>query len=614
VHLLFPFAPSVFEAIITVAELSEFEEMGQACCTLDPKQQQYVSQPKSLYPQKQDKNGAYSSQPEQATNFKSPGTVSKFNGNNFLGALFPENLLNHIGSSNCLGPLSSIQLLDLMAWFEVFGPGGHIQMEYPWIWRSSMQEYFNNRPDLGRSKVNLESESDVKWVNQHLDDFYRLARQEFLGRARNQMEDFLDNVYAAQRRRYTFQNETKMASSLCEDVFHFAGIQMMTVRDHSSEKSNILADVASLLFVQLRAKQVNNRDNFLHDLESACAAANDYYRMSEKAEDLMEEIKKQCIGHADVESTLDDSLSALLDLYGTDAVYAAQSCHTFVFKSIEDSIGDRLFDREWEENLTQNQHAVTIVKTMQDFAEDLKNWLDPFLYFKFIDSIVMATSVFYVKHLVLKAETYKEKKGSVFGDNSGAIARMKGDIKIFRDYFESLQQVPNLTKTIKRELGVLDIIIECLATAGTATATSYDEASQMMNALYFEMHGDLELTKRLVGDLWHLAAPSNEVHAWKYMKHKMQWATIEGQSYERSDQEGLKLDMTLRAFYKISKRKIPKSMKKKLKEKIQKVGSPSKKKERSPQSSDSSSFSSAARKLGFGSGNKGKKVVDSQSP
>ena len=59
-----------------------------------------------------------------------------------------------------------------------------------------MQEYFNNRPDLGRSKVNLESESDVKWVNQHLDDFYRLARQEFLGRARNQMEDFLDNVYA----------------------------------------------------------------------------------------------------------------------------------------------------------------------------------------------------------------------------------------------------------------------------------------------------------------------------------------------------------------------------------------------------------------------------------
>lgn len=217
-----------------------------------------------------------------------------------------------------------------------------------------------------------------------------------------------------------------MASSLCEDVFHFAGIQMMTVRDHSSEKSNILADVASLLFVQLRAKQVHNRDNFLHDLESACAAANDYYRMSEKAEDLMEEIKKECIAHVDIESTLNDSLSALLDLYGTDAMYAAQSCHTFVFKSIEATIGDCMFDREWEESLTQNQHAITIVKTMQDFAEDLKSWLDPFLFFKFIDSLVMATCVFYVKHLIMKSEMYKEKKGSYFLNHSGAIARMKG--------------------------------------------------------------------------------------------------------------------------------------------------------------------------------------------
>ena len=45
-----------------------------------------------------------------------------------------------------------------------------------------------------------------------------------------------------------------------------------------------------MLFKNLYEKQIEARDEFCTDLEECCAASNDFIRMSEKCEEIVEEI------------------------------------------------------------------------------------------------------------------------------------------------------------------------------------------------------------------------------------------------------------------------------------------------------------------------------------
>jgi len=279
-----------------------------------------------------------------------------------------------------LPELAVTQLLELVAWIEFFR--SHMEEMFPKIatLRSSNKTYFDTRPDLfSGSRVDMESATDaLSWVDNLLDDVHRLAQEEFLQRMRDQTSEWLDKVYAGPHTQYRASNG-RLTTSLCEDVFSLVTVQFRTVRDRLSPSSHALAVAVVLVLNNVRKKQLELRDGFLLTLEATCMAANDFARMSERCEEVVEEITKDCEFNRDSLEVIEASSAELLALFSTDAVYSAQYTHYYVFEPIQEVIENRLFSLEWEEALTHNDLALTLVRTLDDFMADLDLFLDKFL-------------------------------------------------------------------------------------------------------------------------------------------------------------------------------------------------------------------------------------------
>lgn len=265
-----------------------------------------------------------------------------------------------------LPDLSVTQLLDLVAWVEFFRET--IEDAFPSIGSvSSKKTYFDERPDLfaGNQKVvNMENAKDsLAWVNNMLWEVHRLAQDEFLLRTRSQSDEWITKVYSA-KHETTQTREGRLVTSLCEDVFSLASVQLRTIRERLTKKSDALVMAVCLIFSQLRSKQLSARNTFLTDLESCCAAANDFQRMSEQVEDMVNDL----IDHSELPQSsvqmLEDSCGALVSLYSGDAVYAAQRAHGFIFEPIEEAISEELFGPKWEVELTSNELAMTLTRTL----------------------------------------------------------------------------------------------------------------------------------------------------------------------------------------------------------------------------------------------------------
>jgi hypothetical protein len=92
-------------------------------------------------------------------------------------------------------------------------------------------------------------------------------------------------VYSAEHTK-SQTSEGRLITSLCEDVYSLAGVQLRTIRERLTRKSEALAQAVGVIFKNLYEKQIGCRNNFLQDFETCCAAANDFIRMSEKCEEL----------------------------------------------------------------------------------------------------------------------------------------------------------------------------------------------------------------------------------------------------------------------------------------------------------------------------------------
>ena len=272
-----------------------------------------------------------------------------------------------------LPELSVTQLLDLVAWVEFFRET--IEDAFPSIGTiSAKKAYFDERPDLfaGNDKVvNIENAKDsLAWVNNMLWEVHRLAQDEFLLRTRSQTDEWITKVYSTNHET-TQTREGRLVTSLCEDIFSLAGVQLRTIRERLTRKSDALVMAVCLIFSQLRAQQLKSRDKFMRDLETCCASANDFQRMSEQVEDVVQEL----IDHSELPESsvqmLEDSCGALVSLYSGDAVYAAQRAHCFIFEPIEEAIGKDLFGPKWEVDLTHNELAMTLTRTLVSMAEKL---------------------------------------------------------------------------------------------------------------------------------------------------------------------------------------------------------------------------------------------------
>lgn len=475
-------------------------------------------------------------------------------------------ILQQIGGpdGHNLPDLTVTQLLDLVAWVEYFRET--IEEAFPHVASMhSKRTYFDQRPDLfagDKKNVDMDSATDsLAWVNNMLWEVHRLAQEEFLVRTRSQTDEWLDNVYEAEHEK-TQMSDGRLQTSLCEDVFSLAGVQLRTIRERLSRKSDALIMAVCLIFSHLRSKQIHARDRFLQDLETCCAAANDFIRMSEKCEDVMSELLQNCDFGEDSISTLEASSSELLALYSNDAVYAAQSVHIYIFEPIRDAIAEELFGSEWEENLSHNELALTLVRTLEDFMGDLDQYLDELMVRKTVDALVSATVIFYIKCLLLKAENHASVKVACFSDIEKALERVNGDIKVMRDYFEGLvESMPSLGRHIEKEFEILTTIHECMAIAG---GQSESDASDFILVLQKRVR-DIDITKHVVGDLWHLVAPTQERAVWELVESmEMELTAIAPtddaayrEAHERSSVPGLRLDEMMAKLYIDSKRKRP---------------------------------------------------------
>ena len=266
-----------------------------------------------------------------------------------------------------LPDLTVTQLLDLVAWVEFFRET--IEEAFPSIGsiQDTKKTYFDERPDLfaGNEKtVNMENAKDsLAWVNNMLWNVHRLAQDEFLLRTRSQTDEWVKKVYNTSHETNQTR-EGRLVTSLCEDVFSLAGVQLRTIRERLTRKSDALVMAVCLIFSQLRGMQLSSRNKFLVDLESCCAAANDFQRMSEQVEDVVQEI----IDHSELPDQsiqmLEDGCGALVSIYSGDAVFAAQKAHCFIFEPIWEAISDDLFGPKWEGELTHNELAMTLTRTL----------------------------------------------------------------------------------------------------------------------------------------------------------------------------------------------------------------------------------------------------------
>ena len=302
-------------------------------------------------------------------------------------------------------------------------------------------------------------------------------------------------------------SEGRLTTSLCEDVYSLAGVQLRTIQERLTRRSEALVQAVGVIFKNLYEKQIACRNNFLMDFETCCAASNDFIRMSENCEEILAEMVSECNLTEEASNQLDEQSGVLLGLYSGDAVFAAQKVHIYIFEPIDESIAEELFGDEWLNELTTNELALTLVKTLEDFMEDLELFLDELMVGKTLDALVTATVIFYIKYLLKKVADHKNNKEPLWSNTPRALERIRGDIDTMRAYFDDLaDHYPALKRAVPEQFEILDTVHELLSIAAGLSQSSDRDFIIMLQ----KRVRNIPITKLVVGDLWHAVNPTAE--------------------------------------------------------------------------------------------------------
>jgi Exocyst complex component Sec6 len=417
-------------------------------------------------------------------------------------------ILQQIGGQegNNLEFMTVTQLLDLLSWIEHFR--NKADEIFPEMLRDvitktrfvCIAELLDDR-DITDATVKecLVSVLHVLW------DIHRLTHDQFMVRTQFQTHAWLENVYKADHQKAQI-TDGRLITSLPEDVWALARVQLETIAERLPDESAVLVDAASMVFYQMQLKQRRARDSFLVDLETCCAAANDLIRMSEQAEQSLTIFRESSGLSMESMATLETITDELIRQYSNDAVFSAQAVHAFIFDTLEDELAGKMFEFEWEDK-TYNEMAMTIVRTIEDFLVDVELWMDPTMARKAIDGMVKGCVNFYIRHLMLKAsKRSKLALTSCFQSNERAMQRMAGDIKVMRDFFEGLvESFPPLGRIIEMEFALLENIFGLLA---IASDLDEEAAAEDFIPVVHKHVRDVDLTGFLCAGLWKLVNPA----------------------------------------------------------------------------------------------------------
>lgn len=378
-----------------------------------------------------------------------------------------------------------------------------------------------------------------------------------------------------------------LTTALPEDVFHLIGSQLSLLEEYVRIKGLVCTETGNSVVVEAVLSIVRSlwyhhqtyRFTFLRDVESSIAAANDLMRMLEKLEEMIEELGRYFPQLNWKDGKRQDSTTAavrreaadLASIYSSDAVNASQRAVNYIMINIQNShISSDLFSRDWEDVMTHNEVAVSIVKTYEDYLSDIRDYLEhDFLYHKVVAALVRATVCFYTQCFVQKAHkmrrvmhfdfSQQRARKVAFLNPQRTITRITHDVKVFEEYFQSLvQEIPPLSRLVSDELSIFTVLIECMWLAvGRAEDQSLDE---FVVVVHNKISGaNPAVTKHFLSDLWLLMGPKNEHHAVeKEIKmmdaelKKMSARVKEGAPTNRTtlyQSAGLRLDEVLRTLY-----------------------------------------------------------------
>jgi hypothetical protein len=321
------------------------------------------------------------------------------------------------------------------------------------------------------------------------------------------------------------QTSGALSTSLAADVFSLIGIQGDVLHDFlvshkivsTKEGDTMLVDGLLSTFRELKQTQFDHRSVFLATLEASCAAANDFFRMSELMEAVMADLIKT---YPFLDKPEEDFRAAMLlrecselvGIFTQDAVYAAERTHVFILQAVNSSsIRSDFFSEEWEDDWTSNEVAVAMAKLFDRDLVYIQRFLcDTFLYDKAVVGAAKALVCFYVHCLIEKAHyvrcqrklrnrIVRHRGQQAFRDHERALQRMHGDITVLRDFILDKVKGQNAPGgIITNEFSFVELIHEWLRSEDLVSRKS-------LTIAIHKRIMDASVTRHFIGDLWQLS-------------------------------------------------------------------------------------------------------------
>lgn len=277
-----------------------------------------------------------------------------------------------------------------------------------------------------------------------------------------------------------------------------------------------------ILFIleSLRDHQIHHRPIYLTTLQDACAAANNFLRMSERMEGFVRDLVPIMMQPDDV-LPLQNAGEALVNQFSQDAVLAAERAQIFILRDVQQqtTIPKDLFGRRWEDDWTHNQVVAALLQLFDEYLAKIERYLaNPYLYDKTLLISSRGIICFYIRCLLQKAEGIarsrnrpheflKAQQHQPFKSPKRALRRMMDDIGMMREFFQrkTADNVP-LTRMIRSELNTLELIHDVLV----ATHEDPDSIESFIVVLHKRTGADALVTRHFIGDLWCLVVPPRQ--------------------------------------------------------------------------------------------------------
>jgi hypothetical protein len=342
---------------------------------------------------------------------------------------------------------------------------------------------------------------------------------EFMHRFKDHVKESIRNCYSLNHGNL---RSTKgiLTTALPEDLFMLINSQTNVLVEFLNEEQGLaagddkaktyLVEGLSFMFQILKQAQSMSRILFLTTLDDSCAAANDFFRIAERLENYLDGLSKRfpCLASSDEKVQMMGS--DLVTLYSHDAVFAAERSQVFVMRRVQSSsIPSDFFSKAWENDWTSNEVCLSMTDIFENHLLNVQRRLcNDYLYQKALVVAAKAMVCFYVRCLVEKADSVNQRRRNdsrsgldrdheSFASHHRALLRIADDVTLMTEFWKDrVNENAALWRMIVNDLGILELIIECLGTKDTTDLESF------ILVIHQRTGADMLVTRYFVADLW----------------------------------------------------------------------------------------------------------------